>query len=482
MGELAIDWIEAFCRVTKDSVAARAGAPMRLRPWQKALIRYLYAVDPATRHRLIRSALVGIARKNGKSALLAAICLFELFMGPVGGEVYAVAGSRDQARIIFETAKRMIQMEPELADRAHVMRDAIMVNDTGSVFRVMSSDAPLLEGLSPTFVAFDEVHVQKNRELWDVLALAGGARVETMMIGITTAGVRTDPTGHDSLCFGMYTYGKRVALGEVVDASFFMAWWEPEIPDADHRDPNTWRASNPGFGDIVGEADFHSQVLRTPEAEFRTKRCNQWVSSSTTWLPYGAWAQRGDGKPIPDGDDVVLTFDGSYNGDCTALLAVTPTVPPRVGVVKVWEPPEDAPDGWSIPILEVEDTIRDAALRWRVLEIAADPYRWSRSLELLADEGLPVEPFPQSPSRMVPATTRFYEAVVNAEIVHDRDPILARHLDNAQIKVDSRGSRLTKGTHRRRIDAAVAAVMGVDRAAWWAANMPVEANPEVYFL
>jgi phage terminase large subunit-like protein len=482
-GEHAAAWIEALCRVTKDSVAAPAGTPLRLRMFQRNLLLCLFARDPDTRALLHRSCLIGVARKNGKSELLAAIALYALYLGPMGGEVYVVAGSFKQARIIFDTAKRMIQMEPELAERAHVMRDAIEIPATGSVFRVMSSDAPLLEGLNPTFVAFDEVHVQPNRELWDVLALAGGARKETQMVGITTAGVRTDANGHDSLCYGMYTYGKRVAMGEVVDPSFFMAWWEPADPNADHRDPNTWREGNPGFGDIVGEPDFHSQVLRTPEAEFRTKRVNQWVSVATSWLPYGVWAQRGDGLAIEDGADVVLGFDGSYNGDCTALIATTVgDGPPRVQCVAVWEPPEDAPEGWSVPILEVEDTIRDACLRWKVLEVAADPYRWSRSLQILADEGLPAEPFPQSPSRMVPATARFYEACVNGEIVHDRDPILARHLDNAQIKVDARGSRLTKGSRGRRIDAAVAAVMAVERAAWWSANRPVEANPEVYWL
>jgi phage terminase large subunit-like protein len=482
-GEDVADFIEALCKVTMDSIAAPYGTPLELRNFQRRLIERLFARDPDTGLKRHRVALVGMARKNGKSALLAAIALFELFYGQKGGQIYVVAGTRDQARIIFETAKQMIRMEPELAEIAEIKRDAIYAPETNSTFQVMSSDAPSLEGLNPTLVAFDEVHVQPDRALWDVFSLAQGARRDAQLIGITTAGVRTDRSGHDSLCYSLYGYGRRVALGEVADPSFFMAWWEPENPKADHRLPDTWREGNPGFGDIVGEADFHAQVVKTPEPEFRTKRCNQWVSSATAWLPYGTWAQCGDGIAIPDGADVVLGFDGSYNGDCTALVAVSVGEDiPRVCPVRVWEPPEDAAEGWSVPILEVEHEIRNAALRWHVLEVAADPFRWSRSLELLGDEGLPVEPFPQSASRMVPATTRFYEAVVNRELVHDRNPILSRHLDNAAIKVDERGSRLTKGTRRRRIDAAVAAVMAFDRAAWWTANRPEEANPEVYFL
>jgi phage terminase large subunit-like protein len=92
------------------------------------------------------------------------------------------------------------------------------------------------------------------------------------MVGITTAGVRTDQTGQDSLCYGMYQHGVRVAQGEVDDPVFFMAWWEPSRPEADHRDPDTWRESNPGLEDLVDIEDLRSS-LRTPENEFRTKRC-----------------------------------------------------------------------------------------------------------------------------------------------------------------------------------------------------------------
>lgn len=483
-GEDVVDFIESTCRVTMDSIAAGYGTPMVLRNFQIQLIERLFARDPETRHKRHRVALIGMARKNGKSALLAAIALYEFFNGQRGGQVFVVAGTKDQAGIIFETAKQMIRMEPDLNKLAEIKRDGIYHRKTNSFLRVMSSDPESLEGLNPTFVAFDEVHVQPDRALWDVFSLAQGAREDAQLVGITTAGVRTDRSGRDSLCYTLYQHGKKIAAGEVVDPSFLMAWWEPEDPDADHRLPSTWREGNPGFGDIVGEPDFHAQVVRTPEAEFRTKRCNQWVSTATSWLPYGSWQQCGDGLPIPDGADVVLGFDGSYSGDSTALIAVQVVEggTPRIQPVKVWELPPDAPQGWSVPILEVEDEIRNACLRWHCLEIAADPYRWSRSLEILGDEGLPVEPFPQSPSRMVPATARFYEAVVNQELVHDRNPVLSRHVDNAQIKVDARGSRLTKGTFTRKIDAAVAAVMALDRAAWWAANLPQEANPEVYFL
>ena len=135
--------------------------------------------------------------------------------------------------------------------------------------------------------------------------------------------------------------------------------------------------------------------------------------------------------------------------------------------VALWERPLSADPGWTVPILDVEDCIRRACRRWSVREIVCDPYRWARSYQILEDDGLPVVEYPQSPARMTPATQRFYEACVNRSIDHSGDPRLARHLDNAILKVDSRGSRVMK-EHRnspRKIDLAVAAIMGLDRAA-----------------
>ncbi len=468
-GALYCDFVEAVCRVTKDSVASPAGKLIQLRPWQREIVGRLRARRPDGKLRH-RQALVGVARKNGKSALAAGMALGGLVLGPAGGEVYSCAADKEQARIVFGTARRMVELDPELSEILKLYRDVIEFGRQGSVYRVLSAEAFTKEGLNPHEVYFDEVHAQPNRELWDVMSLAMGARVEPLMVGITTAGARFDSSGRDSLCYGLYDYGRRVASGEVTDPTFFMAWWEPADPNADHRLPGTWREANPGFADLVAEEDFSSAVLRTPEPEFRIKRTNQWIVSLDSWLPHGAWDACNDAENIPDGADVVLGFDGSFNGDCTALVVVSIDDRPAIQVVELWERPVDAPPDWQVPILDVEEIIRNACRRWQVREIACDPFRWARSYQVLEGEGLPVVEFPQSPARMTPATTRFYEAVMNRSLCHDGDPRLARHIGNAVLKADSRGTRVYK-EHRhsqRRIDLAVAAVMAYDRAAWYA--------------
>jgi len=468
-GDDVVDFAEALCKITKDSVAGSSGEPLVFRPWQRELTRSLFArkADGTLRH---RTALIGLPRKNGKSAWAASLALEHLVLGPSGGEVYSCAADRAQAKIVFDTVKEMVRLQPELSEFLQPFRDAIYNPKNGAVYRALSSESFTKEGLSPTFTVFDEVHAQPNRELWDVMQLAAGARREPLMVGITTAGVKTDSSGKDSICYSLYQHGQKVALGEIVDPTFFMAWWEAADQSQDYRDVDVWKQANPGFDDIVAAQDFESVINRTPESEFRTKRLNQWVSVSDTWLPAGTWeAIADDSREVESGTSIVLAFDGSYNGDCTAIVGVTVEENPHVFVVESWEKPDGEDANWQVPVIEVEDRIRESCRKWQVEEIACDPYRWARTFQVLEDEGLPVVLFPQSASRMTPATTRFFEAVMNKTMTQDNDPRLARHVSNATMKTDSRGSRLAKESRNsvRRIDLAVASVMGLERASWW---------------
>ena len=138
-------------------------------------------------------------------------------------------------------------------------------------------------------------------------------------------GFKSDSTGQDSICYSLYQYGQKVARGEIIDPAFFMAWWEAP-QDGDHRDLENWKKANPGFDDIVSAEDFVSAVARTPEAEFRTKRLNQWVSSQTAWLPNGSWDSLAVEYELQPEDEYVLGFDGSFSGDTTVVVGCCNTV------------------------------------------------------------------------------------------------------------------------------------------------------------
>jgi phage terminase large subunit-like protein len=477
-GSLYAEFAEAVCRVTKDSVAAPAGELLHLRDWQKELLNHALARRPDGRMKH-RVALIGMARKNGKSALAASMGLSALTLGGNGSEIYSCAADRDQARIVFGTAKRMVELDPELSSMFTLYRDVIEYKDKGSVYRALSAEAYTKEGLNPSpIVIFDEVHAQPNRELWDVMSLAGGARSDSLLLGITTAGVKTQANGQDSLAYSLYQYGQKLVKGELVDPSFFFAWWEPNNPEADHRDKQLWIESNPGFGDIVDAEDFDSAVLRTPEAEFRTKRTNCFVSTATAWLPTGSWETLIDTERTPEpGEEVILAFDGAFSNDSTALVAwLLGGDKPHLMVVGIWERPDDAEQGWHVPVAEVEQTIIDTFRNsnFQTREIVFDPARWQRTFMILDEQGMPVVSYPNSAERMVPATQKFYEAVVNQSFTHDGDERMARHITNCVTKQSSRGVMVAKASSKRKVDAAVAAIFGYDRA-----TQPPEPKPPV---
>lgn len=465
-GDVVAQFAEAFGVITKDSVAGRSGSPLVLRAWQRELIRHLFAGDGnRLRH---RTSLVGMPRKNGKSALGSVLCLYSLILGPRGAEVYSVAAEKEQARIVHADAKRMIEASAELTGITKLYKDAIEFPKFGSVYRVLSAEAYSKEGLNPSFVMFDELHAQPSRELFDVMSLAMGARGDiATLVAITTAGVKSDNSGQDSIAYNLYQYGQKVARGEVDDPSFFMAWWEAE---GDHRSVETWRSANPGFGDLNAASDFESAVKRTPEAEFRTKRTNQWVASSTAWLPNGAWEALGAPEPVGD-RPVVLGFDGSFSGDSTALVAATMADREDgsvdVHLVRAWEKDRTRDgDDWRVDIAEVEAAIISYCATHDVREIVCDPFRWQRSMQALQERGLPVVEFPQSPSRMIKACAKFYDGVIAGWIRHDHDPLMVRHVNNTVVKNTPAGPHIRKENPNspRKIDATVAAVIAVDRA------------------
>ncbi len=426
-----------------------------------------------------------MARKNGKTGGVAPVALRALMLEGQGAEVYSCAADRDQAKLVFHAVRRTAELNHDLSDRLRIFRDAIEDPLTGSVYRALSSDAFSKEGLSPTLVIADELHAWPHRELYDVMALAMGARVDPLMLIITTAGIRTDIRGGDSIAYTLYQYGLRVASGEIVDPSFFMAWWEagPGRLDVLAR----WKEANPGFGDILDRDEIAGQARKAlnggmGEAEFRIKRLNQWVNASTAALPSGQFEAREAKRIVGRDEPVVVFFDGSFNHDCTALLAATVEPIPHLFVVDVWERPIDDP-GWRVDIGDVDRVVRETCRDYNVVELPCDPFRWAQLMEQWSAAGLPVLEYPtSSPSRMVPAWAKFYDAIIGGGLTHDGDPRLIRHVGNMALKTDRLGPRPVK-EHRgspRSIDLGICAVGAFDRATHHA-SQPV-AVPSPYFV
>lgn len=456
-------FIEEHGRFVKGALS---GQPLKLYPWQRRTLRELQSARRRVVGPLV--ALVGVARKNGKSLMGAGVALYGLVgQGEEGAEVYSCAGTKEQASIVFRVAKRMIELSPALAKVIKPYRNVLEVPATGSTYQAVSAEAFSKEGYNPSTVVFDEVHVQPNAELWDVMRLGMGTRADALLMGITTAGALVNAKGEPSFCHGLYLYGQQVASGEMDDPSFFYRWWEPADLECDHKDPKAWAEANPSMRhNRTLRADLVSSVKQTRVGEFKAKRLNLWVASFQSWLPPGAWDAVAAERTVDAEVPVVVGFDGSWANDSTALIGCTIEPVPYVFVIRAWEKPPGQ-TGWRVPIDEVEEAIRQAYQDYNAVELAADPYRWSRSLQRLENEGFPVIEFPtNSLERMVPATKRFEDAVMEKLLTHDGDLALARHLGNARAKVTTKGLVVTKD-HKDsplKIDCAIAAIIAHDRA------------------
>lgn len=474
-------FLDAYGRITKDSIAGPTGTPLARLGWQRRLILDTFARNPVTKRRLHRYAYWSTARKNGKTGLVAVIALDGLF-DEDGAEVYSCAAERYQAGIAFRAAKRTVELDPELSVTLKLYRDAIENPRNGSFYRAISSEAYSKEGYSPTRVIADELHAWQDRDLYDVMALAMGARVDPLFLIVSTAGVRTDRLGGDTVCYAIYQHIKRIASGEVSDPSYYGAIWEaPE--EADPFSISTMKASNPGYGKVLDPEEIQDQANKAKVggmalSQYLTKRLNMWVNTEQAALPAGAWERLAVERRLKIGERVVLFLDGSYNGDSTALVACA--LDGYIEVIAAWERPPNDPH-WRVAIGPVEQACWDACQDYDVAELAIDPFRWARSIQALEARGLPVVEYNTgNASTIVPAWATFYDAVTGAKagepanISHDGDPRLARHLYNMRLKIDRLGPRPVK-EHKgspRHIDLGIAAVGAYDRATFLAAEPP----------
>ena len=413
-----------------------------------------------------RYALIGLPRKNGKSTLGAALALYALVaMGEDGAQVYSCAGDRKQASIVFDEAKRMVRAEPELARVIRIQRWHLE-GPRNSIYRVLSADAELQQGLNPSFVIFDEIHVQPNRDLWDAMVLGMGARRTPMIVGITTAGF-----SRDSLCWDLYQRGRQ---GE-----FFFWWREPRLSDADWEDPAIWYEANPALGDFLFEEALREDVRITPESSFRRYHLNQWTATHAAWFPHGIWASAMDADRRFDPEQpFVLFLDGSWANDSTGLVACTITEP-HLSVLGYWMPDQHL---GHVDMAAIEAGVLDAVAHPGFRSIAFDPARFQDFFARLEARGIEVVEWPtNSLRRMVPACQDFYESILEKTVTHDGDGRLAQHIANAALKEDRFGPRIVKETKgsTKKIDLAVCAVGALSEARRLAATPP---TPTVEFI
>jgi phage terminase large subunit-like protein len=449
----------AFCdKFVKVPKGTGARSALKLRAWQRDLVGSVLDADPRP-----RTAGWMLPRGQGKSSLVAAWGLYELFTGGEGATVCVVAVDERQAGIVFGIARRMVELDDALASRCQVFKERLVIPVCDAQFHCLPAEPKRLEGLDYTLAILDEAGVA-NRDSYEVLTLAQGKRERSTLVAIGTPGPHLD----DQVLLDLRAYAAEHPDDKsLVWREFSAAGFEDHPVDCAH----CWDLANPALDDFLHRDALHALLPpKTREATFRRARlCQLPAEHDGQFLPAGVWEGLATGRPVPDGVEVVIALDGSFSDDTTALLVGTVATEPHFDVVQVWERPSRDADDYRVPVAEVEDTIRQACRRWRVVEIVADPFRWTRTLQVLEAERLPVVEFPHSPSRLTAATTDLYSAAVNGRMTHSGDPKLAAHVGAAVIVEDARGMRLSKVSRSRtapKIDLAACLVMAHSRATW----------------
>lgn len=434
------------------------GEPMVLRDWQVDMLRPILDPEP-------RPSVAGIMcpRGTGKTSLMAALGLYELFTGPDGNEIPIVAVDERQAGLTLRPAIRMVELSPELSSRCQVYRDHIVIPAKGSTLTALPAEAKRLEGLGTwTLALADEVGVICP-DTWDTLLLGLGK-----LPGATAIGIGTPPNAPSSVLLDLRQY----AQDHPGDSTF--AWVEFSADEFQHHPADCehcWELACPSLDDFLTRESMRALLNQTPEGKFRRARLCQFITENNSpFIPAEVWRDLDNGQAIPDGSDVVIALDGSFggrDGDATALVIGTVSPTPHFDLLACWE--NDGTADYRIPVLEVEDTIRQARKRYRVKELVADPFRWTRTLQVLDGEGLKVSEFPWSPSRTTKATTELYTNATAGKFTHSGNETLTAHVMAATVIENNGGLRIGKASKKRgaaKIDCAAALLMCHSRCAW----------------
>lgn len=487
--------VVAFLESLEVTAGRLAGQAFRVRDWQRDIIEAIYREDDEGK-RPVRTAVLTFGRKNGKTGLAAGLALCHL-AGPEAerrGEVYSAANDKEQAGKTFAEMVAMVEVHPILALRINVKRFGKELEDleTGSIFKALSADVAGKHGLSPSCVIYDELGQAANRELYDTLDTAMGARDNPLLMVISTQAA-TDIAPMSQLV----DYGRRVNDGVIDDPSFFLAEYSAPI-DADPWIEETWKLANPALGDFLslGEVKRQAeQARRMPAKEpaFRNLILNQRVASERTFLGVGEWMAC---NPTVDldrlkGRTCFAGLDLSAVRDLTALVLVFPDDDGTFDVVPFFWLPNDG-------LLDREEDDRVPYMAWRqsgfllttpgisiqpdfiaahvarmgelydLRMVGFDRWRIEEFQRALADTGadIPMHPVGQGFKDMAPAVDLLERLVAERRLRHGGHPVLTWCATNTVATPDPAGNRkLDKMRSRGRIDGMIALAMALITAA-----------------
>ncbi len=477
------------------------GRPFVLQPWQRAIVANLFGWKQKDGRRRYREAFIYVPRKCGKSELAGGLGNLLTFAdGEPAAQVYCAAADREQARLVFNAAKRMVQAEPELSDRARIYMNAIVVEGTGSVLKVVSAEAYSKHGINAHGIIIDELHAQPDRELVDVLTTSTGARRQPIIIYITTADF-----DRLSICNEKYDYASKVRDGIIVDPAFLPVIYEAGR-DEDWTRPEVWRSANPNLGVSVSEEYLDRECRRaqetpTYENTFKRLHLNMRTQQDVRWLAMEKWDACGsaaiDEKSL-EGRRCFAGLDLSTTTDISALVLVfhdaldeygelTSTEGTITVLPYFWIPEDGARQRerrdrvpyvtWANQSLiemtpgnvvdydVIRKRITELSKRFEISEIALDRWNATHLASQLSGDGFEMVAFGQGYRDMTAPTKEMEKLVLCGKLRHGGHPVLRWMASNVAVEMDAAGNlKPSKKKSVERIDGIVATIMALGRA------------------
>jgi phage terminase large subunit-like protein len=485
-----------------------AGQPFQLMPWVRQVLRDLFGTLDDEGNRRYRDVYLEVPKKNTKTTLCAGLVVYRLASTETtGAEIYSAATTKDQAGQVFRAAAQMVKANVQLASRLKILASTKRIlrrDDPSSFYAALSADGDIHDGIQPCFVVRDELHRWRTRkalELNEVLERGMITRRESMVVDITTAGVRDE----SPLCWRRHEYTRQIREGVFADSNFYGRIWSANEEKL-RGDPAYWFSrearveANPSHEDNGGYLrDSVLECLATKarndpmlEADYKRYHLNYWGQRGTRWMPTNHWIACGeDTRPVvergcyaamdlsttTDLSALVLLFpdesDGSYDvlpffwmpGDKVRAMELRDHVPYTEWVARGFI---EAPAGEVVRHDAIRRRVDWAREMFDVRELAYDPWNAGEFAQRLIDDGLICIPIRQGFQSLSAPMKKLMEIVLDRKLRHANHPVLAWNADCVEVKDDGndniRPEKPYRNQSNKRIDGIVALIMALDRA------------------
>lgn len=477
-----VEQVCGFISIIHHYTGKHAGKPFVLEAWQEWIVASMYGFYlRGTNERLVQSAYIEMARKQGKSAFASALCLYHLIAdGEMNAEVYMAANSKDQAKVSFNMASNFSKMLDPGKEFLDPYRDTIKYERTLSFLKVLAADSSKLDGPNASMYLIDEYHAAKNSGVKDVLQSSQGMRENPMAVIITTAGF--DRLG---VCYQYREMCTEVVSGLKEDDTLFIAIYCLDKED-DWKDEAVWVKSNPNLGVTVQTKYLKTQVrkaINTPSDEvgIKTKNLNIWCDAEKTWIKddYILSASANVNLEVYSGLDCFIGVDLSSTSDLTSFSVMIPTTEKMVWKTFYFLPEaaltekrfKELYGEWArqgalcitpgnvVDYDFILNKIMEIGQILNIVTIGYDSWNATQFVINCTEKGLPMEPYSQSIGNFNKPTKELERLLLSGVAVIDNNIITRHCFRNVVMARDKNGNtKPSKQYEEKKIDGVIAMI------------------------